>query len=248
MLKILFHDRHLIAVHKPSGQFVHATNLDRTAGLPLLQEVRDEIGSLVFPFHRLDRAASGIVVFGLSPDTAAAMGRLFAARRVTKEYAALVRGFCTTCRIDRPLQRRRSRKAASPDNLQSAVTDVTCLRRYEIPEPSEQFATVRCSLIRAVPGTGRFHQLRRHLNGISHPIVGDTSHGDTRRNRIFRIRFGSSRLMLAATRLTFDHPVTGRNVCIECDPADDFQQVVSRLQPYATDDQSVGELAVRSGS
>ncbi len=232
MPRILYHDGDLIAVHKPSGQFVHATDLNRADTVPLLQEVRDAIGAWIYPIHRLDRATSGIVLFALSPEVAAAMSRRFSERLVQKRYLALVRGFCPDCVIDRPLKRKDSSKRQTPAAAQDAVTNIECSQQFEFPAPSRGFETTRCSLVSAVPATGRYHQIRRHLNGISHPVLGDTSHGDTRCNHHFRELIGLTRLLLAAVSLQFGHPVTGTAVCLECEPDDDFRNVVARLQPF----------------
>ena len=57
--------------------------------------------------------------------------------------------------------------------------------------------------------TGRRHQLRRHLAHVSHPIIGDSTYGKGRHNRLFAELFGVQRLLLACVRLEFAHPVTG---------------------------------------
>ena len=62
------------------------------------------------------------------------------------------------------------------------------------------------------PDTGRRHQLRRHLAHASHPIVGDSTYGKGRHNRLFAERFGVQRLLLACMRLEFAHPATGAPV------------------------------------
>jgi tRNA pseudouridine65 synthase len=83
------------------------------------------------------------------------------------------------------------------------------------------------------PQSGRWHQIRRHLNHAAHPVVGDVEHGDNSRNHFFREQFQSRRLMLAATGLHFRHPRDGRALSWECAPATDFQSLVEDLQPYA---------------
>ena len=71
--------------------------------------------------------------------------------------------------------------------------------------------------------------LRRHLQHISHPIIGDTNYGRTKHNHYFAERFGYSRLMLAATELHFTHPVTGEAMHLQAEPSEDFQQVVRKI-------------------
>jgi tRNA pseudouridine65 synthase len=77
--------------------------------------------------------------------------------------------------------------------------------------------------------TGRRHQLRRHLAHASHPIVGDSTYGKGRHNRLFRDLFGSHRLLLACTQLAFRHPVSGAAVVVDAPLADDFATVVRQL-------------------
>ena len=72
--------------------------------------------------------------------------------------------------------------------------------------PSPGFETSRYALLRARPITGRFRQIRRHLKHVSHHLIGDTSHGDGRHNRSFRM-MGIHRMLLHAERLSFPHPV-----------------------------------------
>ena len=71
-LVVLYQDEEFVAVSKPSGLLVHRDDHNRDAPAAL-QVVRDQIGRFLYPFHRLDRATSGILLFGLSSAAAAAM-------------------------------------------------------------------------------------------------------------------------------------------------------------------------------
>jgi tRNA pseudouridine65 synthase len=73
----------------------------------------------------------------------------------------------------------------------------------------------RYTLVEAEPLTGRYHQIRRHLKHLRHPIVGDTTYGDGKQNRIARERFGLLRLFLHASKLSLPHPVSGRRIEVE---------------------------------
>jgi tRNA pseudouridine65 synthase len=79
------------------------------------------------------------------------------------------------------------------------------------------------------PETGRRHQLRRHLASISHPIIGDSTYGKGRHNRLFAQLFGVSRLLLACTRLEFTHPATGERIAVEAGPGPGFEELLERL-------------------
>jgi tRNA pseudouridine65 synthase len=92
MLEILYQDEYYIAVHKPTGLFVHPTRLgpEEPSCMPML---RDQIGRWVYPVHRLDRATSGVLLFGLSSDAARRVAERFEDRSVDKRYLAVVRGY-----------------------------------------------------------------------------------------------------------------------------------------------------------
>ncbi|MEQ9409917.1 MAG: pseudouridine synthase [Fuerstiella sp.] len=235
-LPILYNDEWLVAVAKPSGLFVHRSNEDRSATSFVLQQIRDQLGHFVYPVHRLDRATSGIVVLAKMPEAASGMGLLFTERRVSKTYQALVRGFCDdhgSIRIPLVSSLGRGSPAGHPQAApQDAETHYETRQRFELPLPSGRYPTTRCSLVEVRPVTGRYHQIRRHFNQISHPVLGDTSHGDSHQNRFYRNHLNLTRLMLAAVRLQFPHPVTGQTVLITCPPEVSFQAVIDRLQQF----------------
>ncbi len=91
-LPILYLDDHLVVIHKPPGLLVHRTPLSRDRVF-LLQTLRDQLGRRVWPVHRLDRATSGVMVFGLNPETARALAGQFERHEVEKIYHALARGW-----------------------------------------------------------------------------------------------------------------------------------------------------------
>ena len=95
--------------------------------------------------------------------------------------------------------------------MKAAVTAFTRLATTELALPSAGFETSRYALLCAQPQTGRFRQIRRHLKHVFHHLIGDTSHGDGRHNRQFRM-LGVHRMLLHARRLAIVHPATGENV------------------------------------
>jgi tRNA pseudouridine65 synthase len=107
-LPVLYRDEHFIAVNKPADLLVHRTYIDRERDVAL-QRVRDQIGQRVYPLHRLDRATSGVLVFGLSPEAAGALAEQVRGREIRKDYLAVVRGWPQTeGLIERPLKNRGS--------------------------------------------------------------------------------------------------------------------------------------------
>ena len=235
-LPILYLDDDLVAVAKPSGMFVHRTDQDRTDESVVVQIVRDQLGHLVFPVHRIDRATSGIVLLATHRESAAHMSQAFADRRVSKTYRALVRGYCEENGvINTPLvpARGRGKPIEHPHAAtQDATTEFRTMQRFEIPIRNDRYHTTRCSLLEITPRTGRYHQIRRHFNYESHPVIGDTSHGDSRHNRLYREHFNLNRLMLAAVRIAFKHPNDGQNVEVTCPPDESFSAIVEKLQKH----------------
>ena len=68
-LEILYQDEHIVAVNKPAGMLVHRSWLDRHETQFVMQTLRDQIGQLVYPIHRLDRPTSGVLLFALNSET-----------------------------------------------------------------------------------------------------------------------------------------------------------------------------------
>ena len=91
--QILHLDDHYVAVHKPPGLLVHRTWLSSRDDRFLLQMVRNRLGRRLYPVHRLDRATSGVIVFGLSSEAARRLQAALEAGEVTKCYRAVVRGW-----------------------------------------------------------------------------------------------------------------------------------------------------------
>lgn len=221
-LPIIYRDAHFVAVNKPPGIHVHPTPLSPRED-SCMKILRDQLGQWVYPIHRLDRATSGVLLFGLNKEAAGAMIELFAARAVIKRYLAVVRGFLNpTGVIERPLRETKT------DPYVEAITRYRCLGKVELPIPVGLFPTARYSLVRVFPETGRKNQVRKHFAGISHPIVGDVQFGDGRHNRIFRMHFNISRLLLFATELAFAHPFSGEAVVIKAPLSDDIMSLFAR--------------------
>ncbi|RFF27605.1 MULTISPECIES: pseudouridine synthase [unclassified Wenzhouxiangella] len=201
---ILFRDDWLCAIAKPPGILVHRSNIATDREF-VMQNLRDQLGKRVWPVHRLDRATSGVLLFALDPETARRLGQAFVDRHVDKRYLAVVRGWTDEAgTIDHPVARHERAEA------REARTHYRRLATCELPVPVGGFETARYSLVEARPETGRRHQIRRHFKHISHHLIGDTTYGDGRHNRLFREHLHCHRMLLHASRLEFDHPREGR--------------------------------------
>ena len=237
MLPILFHDDHIVAINKPAGLLVHRSRVDVHATEFAMQMLRDQIGQLVFPVHRIDRPTSGVLLFALNKDCARQLSNQFAQRTVSKSYLALVRGKTPETKSwDEPLIEKQDPatdgKARKNKQAQEAVTEFNTLESWTVPFSAGKYPQSRYSLIEAQPLTGRKHQLRRHFNHMAHPIVGDTTYGDRRHNRLFREQFEVYRLLLIAKRMRFLHPVSGRVIEVEADNGMEFDNAISALKQH----------------
>ncbi|MFB9214607.1 tRNA pseudouridine(65) synthase TruC [Vibrio sinaloensis] len=220
MLDIIFQDEYFVAVNKPAGMLVHRSWLDKHETQFVMQTLRDQIGQHVFPLHRLDRPTSGVLIFALSSEVASQVMPMFANHEMEKTYHAIVRGWIEESgRLDYALKveldKIADKHASQEKEAQEAVTDYRPLAKAEVPHSTGKFPTTRYCLMEMKPLTGRKHQLRRHMAHLRHPIVGDTTHGDGKHNKLFREVYDSHRLLLHASSLSFIHPFSGEKLVIK---------------------------------
>jgi tRNA pseudouridine65 synthase len=222
-VRVLHCDDDLVAVDKPAGLLTHRAAMARDRDYAL-QQTRDRIGRRVYAVHRLDRAASGVLLFALNRDAGRDLSRLFEDGRVTKRYIAVTRGWLEeTGAIDYPLQ------DSEGPTRRPALTRYRTLARTELPYAVGRYPSSRYSLLEVCPRTGRFHQIRRHFHHIYHPLIGDTTHGEGRHNRFFREAFGVQRLLLHAQALCVVHPRTGLELCIRAPLDEEWTRLLARL-------------------
>ena len=223
-LEVLFENDELVSVNKPHGLLVHKTPLAKDAKEFALQMVRDQIGQRVYPCHRLDRKTSGVLLFAKSSETCRQIQTLFIERRVKKVYHAIVRGYTPSSgTIDYELTK--------DGKVQSAITKYTTLKQFEIPLPAGRWPTSRYSLVELMPETGRFHQLRKHMAHIDHPIIGDRPHGCNKQNRLWKTHFGLERMLLHAKSLALFPPM-GEAITIQATYSSVFKASLAILEQW----------------
>ena len=225
---ILYQDEYYVAIHKPANMLVHRTNMSNDNRF-VLQELRNQLEQRIYPVHRLDRATSGVIIFGLSSDAASQLAQLFSRQETEKTYLAVARGWTEEQgTIDHPV------KIAETGERKSAVTEYRTLARVELTYAADRYPSSRYSLVEVKPKTGRQHQIRQHFKHISHHLIGDTSYGKGTHNRFFREHFGINRLLLFAQSLRFEHPYTNQPICIDSTPDSEWQQLLEQLINPAT--------------
>ena len=213
---IAWEDEHLLVVDKPAGVVVHPAR-GHAAGT--LAQALEPLGAAGGPegrkgiVHRLDRDTSGLLVVARSEEVHAQLQAALRARRILREYLALVEGrpSARTGTIEAPLGRdRRVRTRMSTDTAdgRAAVT------HFETERVLEGYTLLRVRL-----ETGRTHQIRAHLKAIGHPVAGDPEYGRAG-------LLGLPRQFLHAERLAFDHPVTGEHVDVRSPLPEDLARVL----------------------
>jgi 23S rRNA pseudouridine1911/1915/1917 synthase len=215
---IAWEDEHLLVVDKPAGVVVHPA---RGHASGTLAQALAPLGAAGGPegrkgiVHRLDRDTSGLLVVARSEAVHAQLQAALRARRILREYLALVEGRpdSRAGTIEAPLGRdRRVRTRMSTDTAEgrTAVTHF---------ETERVLAGGRYTLLRVRLETGRTHQIRAHLKAIGHPVAGDPEYGHAG-------VLGLERQFLHAERLAFDHPVTGERIDVRSPLPDDLQRVI----------------------
>jgi len=204
----------------------------------------DEAAHLA-PAHRLDKGTSGLLIFTRHAQAARRMGELFDAGQVHKRYLALVRGWpLPEGECAHPLARDPERPSQG-QTLLPALTRYRRLAHVEWPLAVDgRHPTARYALVEAVPHTGRRHQIRRHFKHLSHPLIGDATHGKGPHNRAVASWLGLARLWLLAHHLSLPHPITGHPLTLTALPEDDWSALLSR-GPWTVDDASSLTAAIR---
>jgi len=231
--EVLFEDADILVIDKPAGLPMHTTaKFWRNTLVAVLRERYPAQHTEIC--HRIDRETSGVMLIARTPVAGARLKKAFAERRVRKRYLALVKGQPPDRGvIDQPIK-----LLDSPTHLMMgpAADGLPAVTRFEVLSRFAEHA-----LVAAIPETGRQHQIRVHLAGLGHPLVGDKLYGAGERyfmqscdeglTEALLARFdGLPRHALHAERLTFPHPTTGEPLTLVSPLPADLQAYIHSLE------------------
>lgn len=232
-LEIVYEDKDLLVINKPSGMVVHPApgNPSGTLVNALLYHCKGELSGINGALrpgivHRIDKQTSGLLVVAKNDETHRKLAAQLEGHHVTREYHALVQGGFSvdSGTVDLPIGRHpvdRKRMAVIRDGHTSrpAVTHYTV---------AERFGDVTYLILKLE--TGRTHQIRVHLSSIGHPLLGDTTYGGGK--TAFERKHANllDGQCLHAARLTFTHPTTGKEMTFSCPLPPDFSALLAILR------------------
>jgi 23S rRNA pseudouridine1911/1915/1917 synthase len=218
-LKIIFEDPSLIVIDKEPGLLSIATDKEkeRTAFRIVSDRLKQtDPTARIFVVHRLDRDASGILIFAKSREIQQILQNAWKKDVIERSYVVVVEGRVMQDQgtITSWLKENKARamySSPTPNDGQKAVTHYRVLKRND-----------DYSLLQVRLETGRKNQIRIHMKDLGHAIVGDKKYGATQ-NPV-------NRLGLHARVLVFRHPVTGKELRFETPTPRSFLRLFSSLQ------------------
>lgn len=254
-LEVLYEDDVLAVINKPANMVVHPSRGHWAGTLvgALAYRYAGQLSTVRGPgrpgiVHRLDRDTSGVILVAKNDEIHALLASLFQERQIHKEYFAIVSGNMSADRdvVDQPIghhPKSREKMMAAPfdPEAKEAVT------YFEVVERFRGFSTVR-----ALPRTGRTHQIRVHLAYKGTPVLCDRLYGNHRsltRGEIAGV-IGKpvvgttpeqqrsmaetllSRQALHARKLTFVHPITGKELVVEAPIPEDMTRTLEAIRTF----------------
>jgi len=204
-IPVVYEDNWLLVVDKPPGLLVIPTpkKEQRTLSSILNEDLKKRgLSYLAHPCHRLDRETSGLIVYAKGKSIQKKMMELFQQKKIKKAYIAFVQG----------------NLKQNQGEISQPVEGVSAVTQYKVIERRKDFSVVELN-----PLTGRTNQIRIHLRGIGHPIVGESKFA-------FRKDYAlkAKRVCLHAEYLAFMHPVTNNPVRIISALAKDMEAFLEK--------------------
>lgn len=224
---VLVHDdAHVVVIDKPTGvSSVPYEDRETGTAMDLVRGAWRRAGkpATTVPLHvvhRIDRATSGLLMFAKTKKAELGLAAQLRAHAIERSYLCVAHGTVTSRRIESFLVRDRG------DGLRGSTTRHEQGKRA-VTHVEAREALHRATLCEVRLETGKTHQIRIHLSEAGHPLVGEQVYLRDFAGPILT----SSRLMLHAATLGFDHPVTGARIALSSPLPADFVAVLDRLTP-----------------
>ncbi len=213
-IEIIYEDEYMLAINKPSGLLSVPSRESNVSVVDWLQRRYTNMEECYTPAHRLDQGTSGILLIAKNVKVLSRLNKAFAQHKVRKQYIAVLEKplAVTEGVIDLPLTKDSN---DPPRQMVDRVRGKQAVTRYEVVGRINDSTGAEHPVVAFYPETGRTHQLRMHSaheEGLYSPICGDELYGNKEICNIF------PRLMLHASSIEFNHPITGQPLTITCPP------------------------------
>ncbi|PYV73699.1 MAG: RNA pseudouridine synthase [Acidobacteria bacterium] len=223
-LAILYEDDAVVAVNKPAGLLaVPAPGSDAPSALSLLLQDLKPRRQRALVVHRIDRFASGVLLFAKTMRDREALIRQFLAHTPVRQYLAVVRGNLAAKEgtlVHHFRKEGMHQKVSTERDSKAARAELT----YSVERSLRAASLLRVQLL-----TGLQNQIRVQFAALGHPIIGDRKYSsdEASEHRIARVA-------LHAACLEFIHPRSRETVSLECDVPSDFRSLLQALSPPST--------------
>lgn len=212
-LNFLYEDNHLLAVNKPAGLLTQPTEIEsnslETQVKSWIKEKYQKPGNVFAGvIHRLDKPASGIVVFAKTSKSLSRLNEAMRSKEMQKTYYALVEGIPRKKQDTLIHFLKHEEHYSSISNKNDRLSKQACLH-YEVIEEYEKTALLKINL-----ETGRYHQIRCQLSAIGYPIIGDLRYGAKKDQKIIQ-NLPRNVILLHHIRMALSHPITKEIIYLE---------------------------------
>lgn len=215
-LEIIYEDSDIVIINKAPNMVVHPAhgNYNGTLVNALLYHIKDlsTINGVIRPgiVHRLDKDTSGVIVVAKHDEAHTTLSDMFKEKTLEKTYVCIAKGIFKekSGRIETLIgrdPRDRKKMAVVTENGKIAISN------YEVLDESKNYSLVKVRI-----ETGRTHQIRVHMKSLNHPILGDSTYGNS--------TDGIDRQMLHAYRLKFTHPISKKEMIVTAPIPEDFRK------------------------